>query len=152
MKTETKWAVIAAIVTFIWLILEKMLGLQTAENFGTWAIVDIAASMLIFTVVYYLFCREKREEDFNGVMSWAEGFWAAAIMTLIFIPISTLLIYLFAILINPDFVHILAEKSSEGSIAIDPYGSFLKQHVFSAIVFGLLFSLLFPIFTKRSAD
>lgn len=150
MRSETKWAIIASIVVFIWLIIEKLLGLQTAENFSTWAIVDISASIIIFIVVYYLFCREKRETDYNGIMTWQEGFWAAAIMTLIFIPVSTLLIYLFAKLINPDFVHILAEKSTEGSIGIDPYGSFLKQHVFSAIVFGLLFSLLFPIFTKRS--
>lgn len=152
MRTETKWAIIASIVLFIWLLIEKMLGLQTAENFQTWAIVNMAFSVILFVVVYYLLCREKREVDYNGAMSWSEGFWAAAIMTLIFIPISTLLIYLFAIMINPDFVHILAEKSSGGTMGTDPYGLFLLQHVGSGVVFGLLFSLLFPVFTKRSAD
>ena len=150
MRTETKWAVIASIVLFLWLILEKLLGLQTAENFNIWAIVDIIASIVIFIVVYYFFCREKRERDLNGSMLWKEGFWAAAIMTLIFIPLSTLMIYIFATWINPDFVNILAERSSGGSITHDSVNIFLKQHVLSAIILGLLFSAIFPLFTRRS--
>lgn len=150
MRTETKWAVIASIAVFLWLWLEKLLGLQTAENFDTWALVDIIASIIIFTVVYYFFCREKRDVDLNGVMSWKEGFWAAGIMTLIFIPLSTLLIYIFATVINPDFIHIVAERSSGGSIVYEEVSLFLSQHTISAMVFGLLFSLTFPLFTRKT--
>ncbi len=150
MRIETKWAVIASVTIFLWLWLEKLLGLQTAENFETWALVDIIASIVIFCVVYYFFCREKRESDLNGVMSWKEGFWSAAIMTLIFIPLSTLLIYIFATWVNPDFVHIIAERSSGGSIANEEVSLFLTQHTASAIIFGLVFSAVFPLFTRRS--
>jgi len=83
-------------------------------------------------------------------MSWQEGFWSAAIMTLIFMPLSTLMIYIFATWINPDFVHILAERSSGGSITKEEVNLFLTQHTLSAIMFGLLFSAIFPLFTRRS--
>lgn len=127
-----------------------MAGLQTSENYGVRLVVDLVASLVIFAVVYFFFCREKREGDLNGVMSWREGFWSAAIMTLMFIPLSTLAVYTFAEWINPDFVRIHAERSSGGSFEKDPVSIFLNQHAWSALIGGLLFSLIFPIFTRRA--
>lgn len=88
MRVETKWAVIAAVALFLILLAEKLFGLQTIENMSTWIIVDMVLGFLLFIVVYLMVTREKREADLNGVMTWNQGFWAAAIMTLIFIPIS----------------------------------------------------------------
>lgn len=151
MRTETKWAVIATVVLFIWLFIEMIMGLQTPEKLSTWAIVDILASLIIFIIVYYMVTREKREHDLNGVMSWNQGFWAAAIMTLIFIPLSTLIIYIFIKSINPDFAPALMEFATNGSIERDPIDYFLSSHVVSAILGGLLFSALFALINKRSA-
>lgn len=151
MKTETKWAVITTIVLFVWLFIEKLLGLQTPEKIEIWAIVDIVGSLLIFIVTYFMVTREKREHDLGGIMNWNQGFWAAAIMTLIFIPISTLAIYIFARAINPDFAPVLMEFATNGSIEKDPVDYFLSAHVKAAVIGGLLFSALFAFINKRAA-
>lgn len=151
MRTETKWAIIASIVLFIWLYIEKILGLQTPDKMSVWAVVDILASLLIFIVVYFMVTREKREHDLRGVMSWNQGFWAAAIMTLIFIPISTLVVYIFATAVNPDFASALLDFAKQGSIDLDPIDYFLSSHLISAIIGGLVFSALFAFINKREA-
>ena len=151
MRTETKWAVIASIIVFVWFFIEKILGLQTAEKMSTWVIVDLIASFIIFAVVYYMVTREKREHDLRGIMNWNQGFWAAAIMTLIFIPISTLLIYIFITAVNPDFAPALFAFATEGSIDRDPIDYFLSSHLSTAVFGGLLFSAIFALINRRSA-
>ncbi|MEZ4933509.1 MAG: DUF4199 domain-containing protein [Saprospiraceae bacterium] len=150
MRTETKWAVIASIILFIWLFIEKILGLQTPDKMSTWAIVDIIGSLLIFIAVYFMVTREKREHDLRGVMDWQQGFWAAAIMTLIFIPISTLLLYIFIQAVNPDFASNVFEFISKGSIERDPIDAFLFSHVRIAVIAGLIFSAIFAFINKRA--
>ncbi len=148
MKTETKWAVIAAIILFFILLLEKIFGLQTPAKADTWELVDMVLTLVLFIVVYYMVTREKRDRELNGVMSWGEGFWSAAIMTLIFIPLSTFLIYVFLKFVNPDAASTWAAHT--GDLAgKDPINNFLRLHLVSAIMFGLLFSLVFPLFTKK---
>ncbi len=151
MKTETKWAVIASIILFVWLFLEKLLGLQTPDKMATWAIIDMIGSVLIFVVAYFMVTREKREHDLRGIMSWNQGFWAAAIMTLIFIPISTLVVYIFAVAINPDFASNVFEFFNKGSIERDPIDAFLASHVQIGVIAGLIFSALFAFINKRAA-
>ena len=150
MRTETKWAVIASLILFILLFLEKMLGLQTTEKMSTWAIVDFLASLIIFIITYFMVTREKREHDLGGIMNWQQGFWAAAIMTLVFVPISTLVVYIFIHAIHPDFPSILMEFTTQGSIEKDPVDYFLSSHVIAAVFGGLFFSALFAFINKRA--
>jgi uncharacterized membrane protein YhdT len=151
MRTETKWAIIMSIIPFIWMLIGKMLGLQTHENFSTWMLADVIAGTLLFIVIYYLVTREKREVDYGGMMTWSQGFWAAAIMTLIFVPLSALLIYIFIKFVSPDFAGIFAAHSGIDTYGKDPIGGYMLSHIMTAVFGGLLFSLLFPLFTKRSA-
>lgn len=150
MRTETKWAVIASIILFIWLFIEKILGLQTPDKISTWFIVDMVFSLIIFVVVYFMVTREKREHDLRGVMDWQQGFWAAAIMTLIFIPISTLVLYIFLTAVSPDLASIAMAHSTEGSIENDPIHSFLSIHLKYAVFGGLIFSAIFAFINKRT--
>ena len=151
MRTETKWAAVASVVLFIWLFIEKILGLQVPDKMSTWSTVDIIASLLIFIVVYFMVTREKREHDLRGAMSWKQGFWAAAIMTLIFIPLSTLVVYIFVKAVNPGFAPVFMEFATEGSFTRDPVDFFLASHLFFAFFGGLLFSALFAFVNKRAA-
>jgi hypothetical protein len=150
MRVEIKWAVIAAVALFVILLAEKLFGLQTAEKYGTWVLVDLILGFLLFIIVYLMVTREKREADLGGVMSWKQGFWAAAIMTVIFIPISTLLVYIFLKFINPEAASILMAKGGDIS-GKDAINNYLYLHLINAVFGGLLFSLIFPLFTRKSA-
>ena len=123
MRTETKWAVIATVIVFVWFLVMKMLGWQELENLDTGAFANLIFSIVVFLFVYYMVTREKREPDLRGVMSWKQGFWAGAIMTLIFIPISTLLIYIFINSINPEFASLLMQADKGASFERDPIAS-----------------------------
>lgn len=152
MRTETKWAVIATLAFLVLSFIEKLCGLHTEAMYGTWFIVSTVANLLIFIVAYFMCCREKREHDLGGVMSWAQGFWACAIMTLIYIPISMAIIYVFVEWVSPDFAAYVAQSQSAADFQGDTMNWWFKGHAWHAIVGGLFFSLLFPLFTRRSVS
>ena len=149
MKTETKWAVIASLLVFAWLFIEKIMGWHTAEKMDTRSIVALIASFVIFIYVYYMETREKRERDLGGVMTFKQGFWSAAVMTLVFIPLSTLLIYFFLSVVSPDLPSILMDFATKGSIERDPVDYLLSGHLTSAIFGGLVFSVIFALINKK---
>ncbi|RME07900.1 MAG: DUF4199 domain-containing protein [Bacteroidetes bacterium] len=150
MKVETKWAVIISILAFLLFNLENVLGLHTPENYETWTLVDMTLGIAIFVVGYILMLREKREQDYGGLMTWKQGFWAGAITTLLLIPLSTLLVYIFIVYISPTFPVVFAEKNGMYDYNVDATGMFLTGHVISTILFGLVGSLIYPIFLKKS--
>ncbi len=151
MKTETKWAVITAVLIFIWLFIEKLLGLQTLEKMPTWVLANRAAIILIALFCYFMATREKREHDLFGTMTWNQGFWAAATMTLVFIPICGLLVYVFITAINPDFAPARMAYTTNGSIDKDAIDYFLSLYLADAVIGGLLMSVVFAFVNKRGA-
>jgi len=148
MRTETKWAIIATVVLFIWMFIEKLAGLQTAEKFGAWAIVDLIAKLVMWVVIFLLFLREKRDGDFGGSMSWKQGFWSAAVMSLVFIPLGAMAVYLFLCCVNPNFAQVFGDKVNDGKSGMNDYLFATARY---GVFRGLLFSLIFPLLTRRSA-
>ena len=146
MKAETKWAIIASIAMLAWMFIAQALGFLTPEKFATGQMAGMLFSTLLFIVVYFMATREKRDRELNGVMSWAEGFWAAARMTLIYIPISSILFLFYSKFINPDYLALLASNNYDK----DPVNALLFGNLQSALLFGGLFCLVFPLFTRKS--
>jgi Protein of unknown function (DUF4199) len=105
-------------------------------------------SILTYIIGYYMVTREKREVDFNGVMSWSEGFWAAARMTLMYIVISSLVFYIYIQYLNPGYKAFVASDD----FGKDPVNTFLFGNVYASFVFGGLFCLIFPLFTRKSIN
>lgn len=145
MKAETKWAIIASAVLFIWMLVAQAVGLLTPEKFATGQLIGAVVSMVLFIIVYYLTTKEKRDRELNGVMSWSEGFWAAARMTLIFIPVSSILFLIYWKFINPDYLALTASND----YGKDPVNYLLRGNVTSALLFGGIFCLIFPLFTRK---
>lgn len=152
MRTETKWAVIATLAFIILIFIEKILGLHTKENEGTWFLFSTVANLLVFVAVYYMTCREKREHDLGGTMTWAQGFWACAIMALLYIPLSMVVVMAFVGWVSPDFAAYVAQAQSGAEYEKTTMNWWLFHHVAFALLGGLFFSLLFPLFTRRSVS
>ena len=150
MRTETKWAVIATLALFILIFIEKILGLHTEKNHSMWVIVSTCANLLIFIVTYYMCCREKREHDLGGTMTWAQGFWACGTMTLIYIPISMALVFVFVKWVSPGFAAYVAQAHGGAEYDGTTLNWWFSNHAWHAILGGLFFSLLFPLFTRKS--
>ncbi|MBI5914794.1 MAG: DUF4199 domain-containing protein [Bacteroidetes bacterium] len=148
MRTETKWAIIVTLVMLVWMFIAKMLGFLTAEKYATGQIVGSIVSTVAFIITYYMVTKEKRDTELNGVMSWSEGFWTAARMTLIYIPISCFVFWIYLEYINPEYQTLLAADS----YGKDPVSYYLMGNLWSSFLFGGLFCLIFPLFTRKSAQ
>ncbi|MBI1225727.1 MAG: DUF4199 family protein [Bacteroidetes bacterium] len=148
MRIETKWAIIPTVVILIWMLVAQALGLFTVEKFPTTQLIGIVISTLTFAVTYFMVTKEKRDHDYNGVMSWSEGFWTAARMTLIYIPISCFVFYLYIQYMNPGYKAFIASDN----FVKDPVNTYLMGNLVSSFVFGGLFCLIFPLITRRSIN
>lgn len=145
MRVETKWAAIPTFIILLWMFVAQSLGFFTTEKFATGQLIGIVVSTLTFAVTYYMLTKEKRDKDYNGIMSWSEGFWAAARMTLIYIPISCFVFYIYIQYLNPGYKALIASSD----FSKDPVNNYLMGNLLSSFVFGGLFCLIFPLFTRR---
>jgi len=153
LRAETKWGLLLPLIAFVLFILYMVLGLQSRENWATGQWVDFGVGLVLLIAVYVLTIREVREKDFGGSLSWRQGFWAGATLTLIMIPVSSFLLWIFTEFINPEYLQIWGEKMVEGGYAGTPgWGTYLQVHVVSSAVIGLLLSLIVPLFLKRKPE
>ncbi|MCU0348930.1 MAG: DUF4199 domain-containing protein [Saprospiraceae bacterium] len=146
MRVETKWATLTSIAILLWMLFAQALGFYTLARFSATQWMGIIASISIYIIAYYMVTKQKRDLDFNGVMTWAEGFWAAARMTLIYIPISSLVLYIYIQYLNPGYKAFVASSD----FGKDPVNTFLMDNLSASFLFGGLFCLVFPLFTRRS--
>jgi Protein of unknown function (DUF4199) len=146
MRVETKWAIVPTVVILLWMLIAQALGLFTEERFGLTKLIGIIVSTLTFAITYFMVTKEKRDKDYNGVMSWEEGFWAAARMTLIYIPISCFVFYVYIQYLNPGYKAFIVSDN----FGKDPVNTYLMGNLISSFLFGGLFCLIFPFFTRRS--
>ncbi len=146
MRVETKWAIVPTAVILLWMLIAQALGLFTEERFALTPLIGIIVSTLTFAITYFMVTKEKRDKDYNGFMSWEEGFWAAARMTLIYIPISCFVFYVYIQYLNPGYKAFIVSDN----FGKDPVSTYLKGNLVSSFMFGGLFCLIFPFFTRRS--
>jgi Protein of unknown function (DUF4199) len=146
MQVETKWAIIPTAIILIWMLIAQSLGLLTADKLATGKWIGGIISFSTYCLAYFMVTKEKRDRDYNGVMTWAEGFWAAARMTLIYIIISSIVFYIYIQYLNPGHKALIASSD----FGKDPVNTFLMSNLSASFLFGGLFCLVFPLFTRRS--
>jgi len=148
MRVETKWAIIITVLILLWFVILQALGFFTTEKIATGQMIEMVLSMLTYILGYFMVTKEKRDIDYNGVMTWGEGFWAAARMTLTYIVLSSVALLLYIEYLNPGYKAFVAS----GDFGKNPVSTFLYQNVFASFVFGGLFCLIFPLFTRKSIN
>lgn len=148
MRIETKWAVIITVIILLWMLIAQALGLFTVEKIQTGQMIGSVVSISAYIIGYFMVTREKREVDYDGYMTWGEGFWAAARMTLIYIPISSIVLYLYIQYLNPGYKAFVASDN----FGKDPVNTFLFGNLYASFIFGGLFCLIFPFFTRKSIN
>lgn len=149
---EFKWAIIGVIIGFLIMVLLKVAGMRTAENFTTSGLIDMVLSTLVYIAVYYFCLKEKRDKALGGQMTWTQGFWTAAILSLLIMPFASLLNWLYAEMIDPGFFEIWTAMEIEGGKlqAGETFGTgdFLALSATMGLVFGLIYSLIMPLFVR----
>lgn len=154
-KIEAKWGIILGLVTFVVFFLSKILGWQTAATFDKHLSIAFGAFLIGNLGCLFLGLKEKREKDLGGVMTYIQGIKSGAIITVIAAIMGSLLLFVFANFLNPNFLPAMTEFSiSKGEMEagqVMTITAFLSQFFTHSLIIGIVFSAIVAFFTKKTA-
>lgn len=153
-RIEIKWAIIFALATLLWMVFEKSMGWHDVliekhaiyTNF--FAIIAVA--------VYVLALLDKRKVDYNGKMSWKQGFISGIILSVIIAVISPLTQYIISTSITPEYftniINFVVDSGKMDQEAAESYfnlKSYILQSLFGALTMGIVTSAIVAFFVKK---
>lgn len=153
-KIEIKWAIIFAIMSLLWMVLEKAVGLHDAHIDKHVIYTNFIAIPAIAVYVFGLL--DKRKNFYHGKMTYLQGFISGLIITAFVTVLSPLTQYITSTFITPDyFQNAIAYRVSSGKTtqeAAEAYfnlESYIIQGLIGAPIMGLLTTAIVSIFTQK---
>lgn len=153
-KTELKWGLIFIVVLMLWMIFEKLMGWH-GENIESHAIMTNIFA-LIAVVVYVIAFLDKRKNDFDGYMTWTEGFMTGFAITIVVAVLSPLAQWIIHAFISPEFFdnmvdHAVQTGRMSRSEATGYFNlkSYMIQGSLGAFMMGVVTSAIVAVFTMR---
>lgn len=154
---EIKWSIIFVIVYLLWMVFEKLMGWhgEHIEKHGLYT--NIFG--LIALGIYILAVRDKRNNFFNGIITWRQGFVSGILLTIIITVFSPLSQYIFTSYISPEYFKNMIELSVnnnsmdlEQAEAYFNLKSYIIQAVFSALVMGVGTAALAALIIRTNSE
>ena len=156
-KIEIKWAIIFTIMVLVWMFMEKLTGLHS-EHIDKHPIY----TNFIFIptiIIYVLALLDKRKNDYNGIMTYKQGFISGLTIALMVTILSPLIQYISSTIITPDyFSNVIKYVVSEGiknQIEAENYFN-LKNYIIQALIgtpiVGIVTTAIVAIFTRRKSQ
>ncbi|WP_162416719.1 DUF4199 domain-containing protein [Cyclobacterium roseum] len=151
---EIKWGIIFALMSLIWMILERITGLHDTH-------IDQHATYTNFVAIpsiaiYVLGLLEKRKTFYGGKMTYGQGFITGLIITGVITLLTPLTMWLTLAFITPDFLEnariYAVEAGKMDQEAAEGYfsqGNYMIQSIVGAPIMGILTSAIVAIFTRK---
>jgi hypothetical protein len=153
-KIELKWALIFVAMMLLWMLLERLFGLHDRNIEHHPLVTNFVAIPAI--IIYVLALLDKRRKDFNGQMSYLQGFTSGVIITVIVTILSPLTQIITSLVITPDFfanmigyaVHTgtMSRPEAEAYFNLNNY---LLQTIMFTPIMGIATSAVVAVFTRR---
>ncbi|MBX3044023.1 MAG: DUF4199 domain-containing protein [Candidatus Kapabacteria bacterium] len=155
-SVEFKWALVFSVMSLMWISMEKFSGLHD-ENISNHAtITNLFAIPAILVYVFALL--EKRKNNYNGIISWQQGFQTGLIITVfisLLVPLNQLLTHY---IISPDyFNNIINESIRQGIISEQEatkyfsFQSYIFKSMFGAVVMGIISSAISALIVMKKS-
>lgn len=155
-RIEFRWAIIFSMFTLLWMYFEKIMGWHDELISKHAMYTNLIAIPYIIIFVFALI--NKREKDFNGVMTWKQGLVSGTIISAIIAVLSPIVQYIVSYYITPDYfsnvINYSVESgrmSQEGAQAYFNFNSYLIQGIFFSLAMGIVTSAIVSIFVKKKA-
>ena len=155
-RIEIKWGILFILSGLIWMILEKSLGwhdlhLEKHANYTLfYAPIAIA--------IYVLALLDKKRSDYQGKMTYFQGFVSGLLLTLIVVILTPLSQYISHEYISPEyFPNIIKLSVESGQMTQEEAEShftlmgYIGQSLIFAAFMGLITSAVVAIFTRSKA-
>jgi hypothetical protein len=154
-RVEIKWALIFVMMMLIWMVIERIAGLHDVHIDKHAIFTNLIAIPAI--AIYVLALLDKRKTDYNGYMTYKQGFISGIIITLIVTILSPLTQFLTSNLISPDyFANMIEFAVKEGAMTREAAENYfnLKNYIVQVLIFtpvmGLLTTAIVAFFTKKT--
>ena len=151
---EIKWGIIFTLVTLIWVFIEKSLGWHD-ENIADHPIYTNLFA-IVAIVVYVFALLDKRNNFFNGKMTWSQGFISGIVVSVVVAILSPLAQYITHELISPEyFENVITYSVDNGALsrsAAEEYfnlSSYIIQSFFFSLVMGVVTSAIVALFVRK---
>lgn len=156
-KTEIKWGLIFTAALILWMVFEWAMGWhgERIEQHAT--MTNIFA--LVAIVVYVMAFLDKRTRDYDGTMTWAQGFMTGFVITVVVAVLSPLAQWIIHTFISPDFFENMIDLSVEtGKMSRSEatgyfnLNSYMIQGSLGALMMGIVTSAIVAVFTRRKPE
>jgi Protein of unknown function (DUF4199) len=154
---EIKWAIIFIIMTFLWMLLEKTIGLHDVNIEKHPIYTNFIAIPAIAIYVFALL--DKRKNVYEGYMTYKQGVISGLIITLLVTICTPLSQYIILTFITPDFFtnainFTVKNKKMTLTEAQNFFNlrNYIIQGTIGAPIMGILTTLIVAITTKKSKD
>lgn len=153
-KIEIKWALIFTVVTLLWMLLEKLVGLHGQYIDYHIYLTNLFAIPAIIMMVLAL--KDKKKNFYEGHMSYKQGFIAGLILSLFIALLSPVAQWITTYIITPEYFPNVIQRSVElgyfesTEAAEDNfnYANYAIQGTIGALVMGVLTTAIAMIFLK----
>ena len=158
LKTEIKWALLFAVMSLVWMWLEKLVDLHDVHIDKHMYLTNLFAIPAI--ILYVLALKDKKNADLGGQMSYKQGFISGVIITLIVALLAPLTQWITSTIITPEyFPNVIAHSvktgfhaSQEEAEAYFNLNNYMVQSVIGALIMGVVTSAIVAIFVKSKAN
>jgi hypothetical protein len=155
-KIEIKWAVIFIAAILVWMIFEKLVGLHTTHIDKHALYTNFFAIPAI--VIYVFALLDKRNNYFNGFISWKDGFITGLIITLIITVLTPLTQIIISNIITPEyFPNIIEYSVKEGMMTLEEaekyfsLSSYIMQGAIGSFIMGIITSAIVALFIRKKS-
>lgn len=152
-KIEIKWALIFLLMTFVWMFLEKSVGLHSIhiDKHPFYTMFYMIPAIL----VYVLALKDKKKNFFNGQMNYLQAFISGLILTGIITLLTPLSQYIVSTWITPSyFQHAIAyaiKNTQMDAATAEEYFSlknYIIQGVMGAPIMGTITTAIVAFFLR----
>lgn len=153
-KIEIKWSIIFFVVALVWMYLEKLFGLHSTHIDKHPIYTNFFAIPAILIYVFALL--DKRNNFFNGKMTYKQGFITGLIITVILALLSPLSQLIISSIISPEYFDNaieyaikIGEMTQEDAEKYFSSSSYIVQAFIGTLIMGIITSAIVAIFTKK---
>lgn len=150
---EIKWGIQFSILSIIWMILEKTVGLHDAHIDKQLIYTNLFG--IVAVAVYYLALRDKKLHHYGGNMTWKQGFISGMVLTVVIAVLSPLVNYIVYTYVTPQFFQHMIDYRVQHKLQTQAQAqayfnlmSYRVLGVFDALSKGIITGALVALFVK----
>jgi len=154
---EIKWGVIFILVSLAWMVMERALGWHD-ENIADHATYTNLFAIVAITI-YVFALRDKKNNFYQGKMTYKQGFISGVILTLVVTIVTPLSQYITSTIITPNYftnmINYSVETQGFTQEEAEEYfnlQNYIIQSTIFALIVGIITSAVVAIFIKSKKE